>query len=108
VSDDLRALAEVLNRRLNHREWQYPNLFVIDGGKPQLDFIKKVFIERKINIPFLGISKFQNDKLVIPKNFSKNLKELVQINKRLLLQVRDEAHRFANNFSRRKRLIHRG
>lgn len=108
AGDDLRALTEVLERRLNHREWQYPDLFVIDGGKPQLDFVKKVFQESKIQIPFLGISKFQNDKLVIPKNFSKNLKELVQINKKLLLQVRDEAHRFANSFGRRKRVIHRG
>lgn len=107
ANDDLRALAEVLNRRLNHKEWTYPNLFVIDGGRPQLDFVKKVFIERKINIPFLSISKFQNDKLIIPKKFGKNLTELAQINKKLLLQTRDEAHRFANGFSRRKRLIHK-
>ena len=29
---DTDALREVLERRFNHPEWQFPNLLVIDGG----------------------------------------------------------------------------
>jgi len=42
LSDDLRALSEVLERRLQHEEWEYPNLILIDGGRPQVDFLSKV------------------------------------------------------------------
>ncbi|MDQ5957796.1 MAG: hypothetical protein QG665_122 [Patescibacteria group bacterium] len=36
VNDTLN-LAEILNRRLGHTEWPFPALFVIDGGRAQLN-----------------------------------------------------------------------
>ena len=36
-SNDVAMLQEVLRRRLNHPEWPYPELMVIDGGKGQLN-----------------------------------------------------------------------
>lgn len=33
---DVDMLKEVLRRRLSHPEWAYPDLIVVDGGKPQL------------------------------------------------------------------------
>jgi excinuclease ABC subunit C len=95
-NDDLRALAEVLSRRLEHEEWGRPDLILLDGGKPQVDFIDKLFKAKNINIPLLGISKFGGDELVYPPGLKKNLKELAEGIKPILLKAREEAHRFGN------------
>lgn len=96
ASDDERALEEVLTRRLNHNEWQRPDLIMIDGGKPQVDYITKLFMKININIPIVGISKYDNDRLVYGMGMSKNIKELCENIKLTLLKAREEAHRFAN------------
>ncbi|PWB38325.1 MAG: hypothetical protein C3F02_04950 [Parcubacteria group bacterium] len=102
-SDDLRALQEVLSRRLEHREWRMPDLIMIDGGKPQIDFISKLWKEKNVRIPIVGISKYSGDKLIFPANTGKRIKDLAQMSKNILLQVRDEAHRFSRKASRWKR-----
>lgn len=102
-NDDLRALAETLSRRFRHAEWRFPDLIMIDGGKPQIDFVSKVLKNIRINIPIVGISKFGGDKLVFPAKAKKSSKELIASMKETLLKVREEAHRFANKASRRRR-----
>lgn len=102
-NDDLRALEEMILRRLNHREWDYPDLILIDGGKPQIDFIYKSLEKKNLNIPLVGISKFKNDKLVFPPKTKKSIKELAENMKGILLRVRNEAHRFSIKSSRKKR-----
>jgi len=97
--DDLRALVEVLNRRFRHTEWRFPDLILIDGGKPQVDF---VYSALKTDIPIVGISKYGGDKLVYP---SKGLKNFAGESKGILLKVREEAHRFSIKSSRRGRGI---
>ncbi|MDD2732285.1 MAG: hypothetical protein PHI53_03780 [Candidatus Pacebacteria bacterium] len=101
--DDLRALEEVIARRLKHKEWPFPNIILIDGGRPQIDFISKILEKNNLNIPLVGISKFGNDKLVFPKDTKKSVKELIEGLKEVLLKVRNEAHRFGLKASRRKR-----
>jgi excinuclease ABC subunit C len=101
--DDLRALTEVILRRLKHLEWHLPDLMIIDGGKPQIDYLTKVFKKYNIKIPLVGISKYQNDKLVFVKDTKTSFKELAQNIKPTLLKVREEAHRFAIKSSRHKR-----
>lgn len=101
--DDLDCLREVLKRRFRHSEWPFPNLVLIDGGLPQVRTVKNLFKELKIQIPLVGISKYQNDKLIFPQGMKKSLKELIATNKSLLLKVRNEAHRFANSY--RKKLF---
>jgi excinuclease ABC subunit C len=104
---DVDCLAEVLNRRLNHHEWQFPDAILIDGGRPQINRIKKVFNERGVTIPFLGIAKGserkRNDIIlgVTDPTFIKWASE----HRGLLIRVRDEAHRFAITFQRSKRKI---
>ncbi|MCX6760136.1 MAG: GIY-YIG nuclease family protein, partial [Candidatus Nealsonbacteria bacterium] len=93
-NDDLRALEEVLTRRLNHKEWKFPDLILIDGGKPQIDFVYKSLKKRKINIPIVGISKYGGDKLVHPSNI-KAIRVFAERNKGVLLKVREEAHRLS-------------
>jgi excinuclease ABC subunit C len=102
-NDDLRALAEVISRRLHHLEWRLPDLILIDGGKPQISFIDNILKERRIEIPIVGISKYGSDKLVFTPKIKKSVKQLIEINKETLLKVRDEAHRFAISASRRRR-----
>ncbi len=101
-NNDLLALQEMISRRLNHDEWPLPEIFLIDGGKPQIDFLVKLFSERRIARPIVGISKLAGDKLVFPAKTSKATKELAEQLKPTLLQARDEAHRFSNMARRRK------
>lgn len=104
LSDDMRALSEVLERRLEHREWTYPDLFLIDGGLPQLNFLKNIF--KKYNIEnVVGLSKFSGDKLVFLKEADLKFKNKVKKNKEILLSARDEAHRFANLARKRAKKI---
>jgi excinuclease ABC subunit C len=105
ANDDLRALEEVLNRRFNHREWPFPDYLMIDGGRPQINFLNKVLKDKNINIPLVGISKYGGDELVFPPKSKKALKDMVLLSKNVFLKVRDEAHRFALGLSRRQRRL---
>jgi len=102
-NNDLLALQEMISRRIKHTEWPLPDLFLIDGGKPQIDFLSQVFIKLNISKPIIGISKLSGDKLVFPTKTSKNIKELAEQLKPILLQARDEAHRFSN-FARKRKI----
>lgn len=102
-NDDLRALEETLKRRFTHGEWRFPNLIMIDGGLPQVGYCYLVLKSLNISIPLVGISKYQNDKLIFSKGISKNLKKIIESSKPTLLKVREEAHRFANKSSKKAR-----
>jgi len=101
-SDDLSAMAEMIERRVKHKEWAYPDLFLIDGGKTQVGIARKIMERYKISVPVIGIAKYQGDKLVFGK-IKKSLKELISLSFNQLKKVRDEAHRFANSY--RKRIL---
>lgn len=47
--DDPRMIAEILERRLNHPEWPYPDLIIIDGGITQYRAAKLV-ISSKLQV----------------------------------------------------------
>jgi len=105
-NDDLRALEEMIRRRFKHQEWPWPNLILIDGGRPQIDYISKIFRDLHLNIPIIGLSKFAGDRMVFPDKMSQAVRELAQSQRIMLVKVRDEAHRFGNAAScqrRRKR-----
>ncbi len=94
-ANDVAMLKEILNRRLNHKEWAYPDLILIDGGKPQVNGAKEVIKGRSLNIPIVGIAKGpKRDKdEIMTSGFS-------DVEKGLLLRIRDEAHRFAIQYYR--------
>jgi excinuclease ABC subunit C len=96
TNNDLDALKEMMERRLKHAEWPKPDLILIDGGKPQVDYIFKVIEQYQVTAPLLGISKLNGDRLVFPRNTKNTFKDLAETIKRILQGVRDEAHRFAN------------
>ncbi|MBT6819669.1 MAG: GIY-YIG nuclease family protein [Candidatus Magasanikbacteria bacterium] len=103
---DVDCLAEVLERRLKHPEWPYPDVILVDGGKPQVNKTKAILKQNLLKIPVVGIAKGSDRK----KNefiFARSIKsdKWVKANQKLLIQVRDEAHRFAIVFNRSKRKI---
>ncbi len=110
---DVDCLEEVLRRRLKHDEWTYPSLFLIDGGKPQVNRVVSVLKDYGLKTPVVGIAKgpdrkknefifgeIGNRKLEI-----RELKKWVHANQDVLIQVRDEAHRFAVAYQRKLRRI---
>lgn len=106
--DDPRALAEILSRRLNHQEWPYPQLIIIDGGRPQLRRILEILQEHNLlgEIGVLGIAK-KPERLIVPILDLTRRQEYVfkRLNLRqnspglhLIQLARDEAHRFAQKY----------
>lgn len=95
--DDVGMLKEILKRRLNHRQWPSPDLILVDGGKGQVNGIKEVLQDKNINIPVVGIAKgSQRNKDEIIAD------DCITVDKKLLLRVRDEAHRFAISYYRQR------
>lgn len=100
--NDTAMIIEVLKRRLKHKEWQLPGLILIDGGKPQLSAAKSVIK----NIPVAALAKKHNE-LFIDKNPAL-LKNMPRDFSDLILQLRDEAHRFAITYHKKLREIDLG
>ncbi|WP_326546881.1 excinuclease ABC subunit UvrC [Mycolicibacterium sp. ND9-15] len=120
-SNDVASIAEVTRRRFyrhlhdishptelapegNSRKFAYPpNLFVVDGGAPQVNAAQSVLDELGVtDVAVIGLAKrleevwvpAEPDPLIMPRN-SEGLY--------LLQRVRDEAHRFAIAYHRSKR-----
>ncbi len=120
-SDDVASIAEVTRRRfMRHvsdlqntsvltaegksRRFAYPpNLFVVDGGAPQVNAAAAVLDELGVtDVAVIGLAKrleevwvpSEPDPVIMPRN-SEGLY--------LLQRVRDEAHRFAITYHRSKR-----
>lgn len=104
---DVDCLAEVLERRLKHTEWPRPDVVLVDGGRPQVSRVKKVFNDFQAAIPLVGIAKGperkRNDIILGAKE--EKFVRWVATHQPLLIRVRDEAHRFAITFNRSKRKI---
>lgn len=110
--DDLAMLEEILERRFNHSEWPKPDIVLIDGGKNQVFRAKKVLLKRNIFIPIVGITKIlghsgraaEGDRLIF-ENIKPSVRKLMITSRLLFQQVRNETHRFAISFQRRRRKV---
>ena len=101
---DTDAMRETLSRRLNHSEWPYPDLIIVDGGKPQVSAAQTVLSEAHVSIPLIGLAK-REEQIVIPINDTYKVISipLSRPSMNLLRRIRDEAHRFVNAYHRRSR-----
>ena len=108
-ANDFASMEEVVTRRysrLLEEGAELPQLIVVDGGKGQLRFayetLKRLGLEQKIAI--VGLAKrieevyFPHDPM--PYYIDRNSEAL-----KVLMHIRDEAHRFGITFHRQKRSL---
>ena len=107
--DDVAMIKETLLRRFGHPEWGRPDLILIDGGKPQLNVAvnSKSQIPNSKRIRIMAIAKKKNELFIEGRKNPILLKSLPREIFNLILQLRDEAHRFAITYHHklRKRIL---
>ena len=101
--DDFLSMKEVLTRRLARlgtKNWEKPDLIIIDGGKGQLSSVMQIVEELGIkDIDFVSLAK-REEEVFLPHK-SKSILLPRDSNALYLIQrIRDEAHRFAISFHR--------
>jgi len=102
--NDTAMLKEVLKRRLKHEEWPSPDLILIDGGKAQLNIAKSTLLKMRINgIKVTALAKRKNELFLENRKKPVLLKSLPREIFNLILQLRDEAHRFAITYHKKLR-----
>ncbi len=120
--NDTAMIKEILERRLKHAKWAYPEIILIDGGRAQLNTAIKTKeksltlsvrshrqaqslknIKNAGNIKVTAIAKKNNELYVEGKNKPILLKTLPKEIFNLVLQMRDEAHRFAIAYHKKLR-----
>ena len=102
--DDFACLAETMQRYLRKiDEQEKPDLIVIDGGKGQLSSAYKILDGMKISgIEMISLAK-RLEEVYVPGNQQSIILPRSSSALRILINLRDEAHRFAITFHRKKR-----
>ncbi len=110
--DDYASMNEVLTRRFKRADeegWEIPDLIVIDGGKGQLGVVSDVLskLGYKDKLELISIAKGRKEG-ELDKIYVDGIKTpfILDDNKQglyLLMRVRDEAHRFAIEYHKKKR-----
>ncbi len=119
--DDFASIREVVERRLERglRDDDLPDLLIIDGGRPQVRAAMEVLNRYpQLGLPLVGLAKSRADKgprddsaalayskerLVLPDREDPIELEEGSPVFRLVTRIRDEAHRFAITYHRKKR-----
>jgi excinuclease ABC subunit C len=96
--NDTKNLKEIFTRRLNHREWRFPNLIVVDGGVAQINIIKEVVKENNLYTKIVSVVK--DDKHKAKEILGSEEKKKY---KREILLINSEAHRFAIAYHKKRR-----
>ncbi|MGB9667631.1 MAG: excinuclease ABC subunit UvrC [Thermosulfidibacteraceae bacterium] len=99
---DIYMHKEVIERRLAHREWEYPELMIIDGTIAHARIVKNVLKDMDLDIDVIAISegtdhdRIWNEigEILIPTDDPVFF---------FIQRVRDEAHRFAISYQKKKR-----
>jgi excinuclease ABC subunit C len=101
-TDDFASIKEIVRRRyykIKIENGELPDLIVIDGGAGQLHAAIEALQEHGIRVPIIGLAKKFEEIYIpgmrIPIRLKKESKAL-----KLLVQIRDEAHRFAIKYHR--------
>lgn len=106
--DDFQAMREVVGRYFRRRldeGKQLPDLIVVDGGKGQLSAADEALQELDLAaIPLIGIAKRDEEIFVRGKRDPLRLPRRSAA-LRLLQQIRDEAHRTAVTYNRKRRTM---
>ena len=94
--DDFRMIAEIVKRRYTRLQKEgsgFPDLIVIDGGKGQLGAAMKELKKLNLSLGLISLAK-REEEIFIPgkRDPLKLLPDSLGL--KLLMRVRDEAHRF--------------
>jgi excinuclease ABC subunit C len=125
-TDDLSAIREVLSRRFKrlqassanhsrpgidpvtgrHRSFAYPpGLVLVDGGHPQVNAARQAMDELGIgDVPVAGLAK-RLEEVWLPDTDQPVIMARTSEGLYLLQRIRDEAHRFAITFHRKRRSV---
>lgn len=100
--NDYLMIREVIRRRFGHKEWSYPDLILIDGGRGQLNAARYALGKLGLRIPVASLAK-RLEELYIPARRNPLPTEDMPADVRNLLKhIRDEAHRFAISHHRKR------
>jgi excinuclease ABC subunit C len=111
--DDCAMLAEIVKRRLRYLKepvkdtsngfYIRPDLIIIDGGKAQFNTISRVLMQKGIDsIDIISIAK--KEEMIFCDKYQNGIKfDLDSEILRVLIRLRDEAHRFAVSYHRKLR-----
>jgi excinuclease ABC subunit C len=97
-NDDNAGLREVLSRRLNHPEWTFPDLIIVDGNEVQMRTAEGVLAARRMAIPVIAVTK--DDKHKAARLIGHP--ELIKTYKSDIIALNSEAHRFTITFHRKR------
>ena len=107
-TDDFASMREVVQRYFQRRlteEKPIPDLVVVDGGKGQLGMAGEALRELGLGeLPLISLAKREEEVFVLGRSESLRLSRRSP-GLRLLQQARDEAHRFAITYNRKRRTM---
>lgn len=98
-SHDIAGLVEILSRRLNHTEWAYPDLIIVDGNETQKNAAEAVLKSRRIGIPVVAVTKDERHRAARLIGNEK----LLRLYSKEIVALNAEAHRFAIAYHRHRR-----
>ena len=108
-ANDFASMKEVLTRRYGRLQAEgqpLPDLIVIDGGKGQLSFafaaLEKLGLRGRVSV--VGLAK-RMEEVYYPGDPLPHYLDKTGESLRILMHIRDEAHRFGITFHRQKRSI---
>ncbi|MFH1426278.1 MAG: excinuclease ABC subunit UvrC [Candidatus Kerfeldbacteria bacterium] len=111
-ANDVASLQEIVSRRVRHlpkkvkgstQPWPRPDLIIVDGGKPQLNAVKAILDATGLKIPLISLAK-REEEIFIPGESQSVLLKRNSEGLYLVQRMRDEAHRFAIGFYRKRHL----
>lgn len=107
-ANDFACLSEVVGRRLTRAKngdekfTELPNLIVIDGGKGQLSAAYASLCAAGFDIPMISLAE-REEEIYLPFESRPILLQKESLALKLLIRLRDEAHRFAITYHRNLR-----
>ena len=111
--DDYASMSEVVYRKYSRaieEETPLPDLIITDGGKGQMEVVRKVIEDQlQLDIPIAGLAKdshHRTNELLFGFPVQVVGIEMDSPLFKLLTQIQDEVHRFAITFHKQKRAKH--
>ncbi len=110
TANDVGALKEMIERRIKHSEWIFPDVVIVDGNNVQIKAVMESWVNNS-NTIFCGVVKDQSHKaknvifanknswsIFIKKN-NINQSDLIK----QIIKINEETHRYAIAFHKKRR-----